>query len=50
MNFVISTVVVVMIIFAFFFYGAYKADRAVAEKARAMRELHPQSNQRNKKA
>ncbi len=34
MNFVIGTIVIVLIIFAFFFYAAHKADQAVAEKAR----------------
>lgn len=50
LNLVIGTVIVVMVIFAIFFYGAHKADKAVAVKAAARMESLKKTAAKTKKA
>lgn len=47
--FQILTVVVVLVIFSLFAFGAYKAEKVVAAKALANREAHAKATVKTKK-
>lgn len=50
LNLVIGTVIIVMVIFVLFFYGAQKADKAVAAKIAARMESLKKTAAKPKKA
>lgn len=48
--FQIITVIIVLLIFGLFAFGAYKAEKAVGAKAKANREAHAKANPKTKKS
>ncbi|MGE5606691.1 MAG: hypothetical protein ACM3YE_13505 [Bacteroidota bacterium] len=49
MQLMLGTVIVILVIFAFFFYAAYRADQAVEAKAAAKRRAMVKTGSKAKK-